>query len=229
MNKKEKKPEFEKYEYSAAAVDLVIFAIINGELNVLLTKMKYKPFEGKLALPGGRIRVYESVDECAKREIKEKVGIKDIYTEQLYSFGDVKRDPSVRIISVSYLALVDNIDNIKLETTEKYEKIYWMPVNKVSKLAYDHNKILKYALFRLKSKLIYTNIVCNLLPKKFSLSEMQKVHEIILGRKLDKRNFRKKVLTLDLIKEAGREVGVPHRPSKLYSFKTKKLMIIEMF
>ncbi|MCK4592704.1 NUDIX hydrolase, partial [Candidatus Parcubacteria bacterium] len=132
-------------------------------------------------------------------------------------------------ISVSYLALIDNADNIKLKTTEKYEKIYWMPINKVPKLAYDHNEILKYALSRLKSKLIYTNIVCNLLPKKFSLSEMQKVHEIILGKKLDKRNFRKKVFSLNLIKEAGREGGVPHRPSKLYSFKTKKLMIVEMF
>ena len=229
MKKKEKKPEFEKYEYSAAAVDLVIFAIINGELNTLLIKMKYKPFEGKLALPGGRIRVYESVDECANREIREKIGIENVYMEQLYSFGDVKRDPSVRIISVSYLALIDNIDNIKLKTTEKYEKICWMPINKVPKLAYDHSEILKYALSRLKSKLIYTNIVCNLLPKKFSLSEMQRVHEIILNRKLDKRNFRKKVFSLDLIKEAGREAGVPHRPSKLYSFKTKKLMIVEMF
>ncbi|MCK5085042.1 MAG: NUDIX hydrolase [Candidatus Pacebacteria bacterium] len=229
MKKKEKKPEFEKYEYSAAAVDLVIFAIINGELNTLLIKMKYKPFQGELALPGGRIRVYESVDECAKREIKEKVGINNIYVEQLYSFGDIKRDPSIRIISISYLALIDNTDNIKLKTTEKYEEICWMPVNKVHKLAYDHNEILKYALSRLKSKLIYTNIVCNLLPKKFSLSEMQRVHEIILDRKLDKRNFRKKVFSLDLIKEAGREEGVPHRPSKLYSFKTKKLMIVEMF
>ncbi|MEA2098416.1 MAG: NUDIX domain-containing protein [Patescibacteria group bacterium] len=229
MKKKGRKPEFKKYKYSAAAVDLVVFAIIDGELNALLTKMKYKPFEGKLALPGGRIRVYESVDDCAKREIKEKIGIENIYMEQLYSFGDVKRDPSVRIISISYLALIGNVNNIKLKTTEKYEKIYWMPINKISKLAYDHSEILKYALSRLKSKLIYTNIVCNLLPQKFSLSEMQRVHEIILNRKLDKRNFRKKVFALDLIKEAGREEGVSHRPSKLYSFKTKKLMIIEMF
>ena len=229
MKKEEKKPEFEKYEYSATAVDLVVFAVINSELNTLLVKMKYEPFKGRLALPGGRIRVYESVEECANREIKEKIGTSNIYMEQLYSFGDVKRDPLVRIISVSYLALIDNADNIKLKTTEKYEKIFWMPINKASKLAYDHNKILKYALSRLKSKLIYTNIVCNLLPKKFSLSEMQKVHEIILNKKLDKRNFRKKVFSLDLIKEAGREAGVPHRPSKLYSFKTRKLMIVEMF
>lgn len=229
MKKKEKIPKFEKYEYSAAAVDLAVFTIINGELNTLLVKMKYKPFKGMLALLGGRIRTYENIDECAKREVREKTGINNIYMEQLYSFGDVRRDPSVRIISVSYLALINNVDNIKFKTTEKYERIFWMPISRVSKLAYDHNEILKYALFRLKSKLIYTNIICNLLPRKFSLGEMQKVYEIVLNKKLDKRNFRKKILSLNLIKEAGTETEVPHRPSKLYSFRNRKLMVIEMF
>ncbi|MEA1936820.1 MAG: NUDIX domain-containing protein [Patescibacteria group bacterium] len=228
MRKNKKIPEFKKYKYSAAAVDLATLAIINGKINTLLVKMKYAPFKGEWALPGGRIRIYESVDECAKREFYEKTGIKNAYLEQLYSFGDVKRDPSTRIISVAYLALVNGGD-IDLKTTEKYEEIRWMPINKTPKLAYDHNKILKYALLRLKSKLIYTNVVYNLLPQKFKLSEMRKVYEIILGRELDKRNFRKKMFSLNLIKEAGKEAGVPHRPSKLYSFKKRNLMVVEMF
>ena len=228
MKKDRKIPKFKKYKYSAAAVDLVAFTIIENELNVLVIKMKYDPFKGRWALPGGRIRTYESVDECAKREFQEKTEIKNAYLEQLYSFGDVKRDPSTRIISVAYLVLVNN-GGINLKTTEKYKEICWMPASKAPKLAYDHNKILKYALSRLKSKLIYTNIVYNLLPQKFRLSEMKKVYEIILGRELDKRNFRKKIFSLDLIKEIGKEAGVPHRPSKLYSFKVKKPMVVEIF
>lgn len=228
MKKNKKIPEFKKYEYSAAAVDLVAFTIIEGELNVLVIKIKYEPFKGRRALPGGRIRTYESVDDCAKREFYEKTGIKNAYLEQLYSFGDIKRDPSARIISIAYLFLTNN-GSINLKTTEKYEEICWMPVSKVSKLAYDHDKILKYALLRLKSKLAYTNVVYNLLLQKFTLSEMQKVYEIILNKKLDKRNFRKKILSLDLVKEEGIEMGVPHRPSKLYSFKKRKLMVVELF
>jgi len=228
MKKDRKIPEFKKYKYSVAAVDLAAFTIIENELNVLVVKMKYDPFKGERALPGGRIRTYESIDECARREFYEKTRIKNIYLEQLYSFGDVKRDPSMRIISVAYLVLVNN-GGIDLKTTEKYEEICWIPVSKVPKLAYDHSKILKYALLRLKSKLTYTNIVYNLLPQKFKLSEMRKIYEIILGRELDKRNFRKKIFSLDLIKEVGKEAGVPHRPSKLYSFKVKKPMVVEIF
>jgi len=228
MKKNKKNPEFKKYKYSFAAVDLAVFAIIKNELNVLMVKIKYEPFKSKMSLPGGRIRTYESVDECAKREFYEETGIKNAYMEQLYSFGGVERDPSTRIISIAYMILINNRD-INLKTTEKYKEIYWMPVSEVPKLAYDHNKILKYAVSRLKSKLTYTNIVCNLLPQKFGLSEMKKIYEIILSRELDKRNFRKKIFSLDLINEVGREAGVPHRPSKLYSFKKRSPMIVEIF
>ena len=228
MNKNEKSPEFKKYKYSAAAVDLAAFTIVENELNVLVIKMKYEPFKGKWALPGGRIRTYESVDECAKREFYEKTGIKNAYLEQLYSFGDIERDPSTRMISVAYLVLI-NDGSFDLKATEKYKEICWMPISKIPRLAYDHSKILEYALSRLKSKLVYTNVVYNLLPQKFRLSEMRKVYEIILGKELDKRNFRKKIFSLGLIKEVGKEIGVPHRPSKLYSFKKRKSMVVEIF
>jgi len=217
-----------KQESPLVAVDTVILAVIENKLNVLLIKIKYGPFVGKWGVPGGRVRIDETLDEAAKRELYEKTGMKDVYLEQLYSFGELKRDPQTRIVSVAYFALVNN-KNIKLKSTNKYEGIGWFPVDKLGKLAYDHNEIVNYALLRLKYKLEYTNVVYSLLPEKFTLSQLQKVYEIVLGEKLDKRNFRKKIFSLNLIKEAGRETGVPHRPSKLYSFKARKPMIVKVF
>lgn len=210
------------------AVDTVIFAIIENELNVLLIKIKYGSFVGKWGVPGGIVKIDETLDEAAKRELFEKTGMKNVYLEQLYSFGELKRDPETRIVSVAYFALVDN-SKTKLETTKKYEDIKWLPVNKLQKVAYDHNEIINYSLLRLKYKLEYTNVIYSLMPQKFTLGNLQKVYEIILNKKLDKRNFRKKIFSLNLIKEEGIEAGVPHRPSKLYSFKKRKLMVVELF
>lgn len=210
------------------AVDTVIFTVIGNKLKVLLVKIKYGPFIGRFGVPGGRVRINETLDQAAKRELYEKTGVKDVYLEQLYSFGSLKRDPETRIVSVAYFALV-NSENVKLKATGKYSDIGWFSVHKLEKLAYDHNEIIKYALFRLKNKIKYTNIMYSLLPEKFTLSDLQKVYEITLEKKMDKRNFRKKIFSSKLIKEAGIKVGVPHRPSKLYSFRSKKPVFIEMF
>lgn len=210
------------------AVDAVIFTIIEKKLNVLLIKIKYGPFEGKWGVPGGRVMITETLDEAAKRELKEKAGVSNVYLEQLYSFGDLRRDPRARIISVAYFALV-NISNVKLMPTQKYHEIKWVPVDQLGKLAYDHGKIVRYALERLRYKLEYTNVIYSLMPEKFTLTGLQKVYEMVLGRELDKRNFRKKISALNLIKEVGRETNVPHRPPKLYSFKVRKPKIVEMF
>lgn len=218
----------EEIESPLVAVDAVIFTVIKNKLNVLLIKIKYGPFAGSWGVPGGKVRMDETLDEAAKRELFEKTRLKNVYLEQLYSFGKISRDPRARIISVAYFALVDH-DKVKLKATGKYEDIGWFPIHKAGKLAYDHNEIVDYALFRLKNKIKYTNIVYSLLPDKFTLSELQGIYEIIIEKKLDKRNFRKKILSSKLIKEAGMKVGVPHRPSKLYSFKAKKPMIVEVF
>ena len=217
-----------KQKYPIVAVDAVIFSVIKNKLNVLLIKIKYGPFAGKWGVPGGKAGVNETLDQAARRELFEKTGIKNVYLEQLYSFDDLKRDPKTRIVSVAYFALV-NSAAAKLKATGKYEDIIWFPVDKLKKLAYDHNKIIDYALTRLKYKLEYTNVVYSLLPEKFTLGELQKVYEAVLKRKLDKRNFRKKMFFLNLIKETGAETGVPHRPSKLYSFKKRSPMIVEIF
>lgn len=210
------------------AVDLVIFTIIGNKLNALLVKIKYGPFEGRWAVPGGKVKIDETLDETANRELRDQTGMKNVYLEQLYSFGELKRDPRARTISVAYFALVDS-GSVKLKTTEKYHDIKWAPFENMGKLAYDHSQIVSYALERLRYKLEYTNAVYSLLPEKFTLTGLQKVYEIVLGRGLDKRNFRKKMLATNLIKEVGTETSVPHRPPKLYSFRVRKPMVMEMF
>jgi len=210
------------------AVDTVILTVYETKLCVLLAKIKYGPFEDKYGIPGGRVKIDETLENAAKRELLEKTGLKDVYLEQLYSFGSVKRDPSVRIVSVAYFALV-NSNEVELESTGKYTDIGWFPVHQLEKLAYDHNEIIKYSLFRLKNKIRYTNIMYSLLTKKFTLSDLQKMYELTLEKKLDKRNFRKKIMSSHLIRESGIEEGVPHRPSKLYSFKSNHPVYVEIF
>jgi 8-oxo-dGTP diphosphatase len=210
------------------AVDTVIFTIRSGELCVLLIKVNHGYFEDWWAIPGGIVDVNETLDDTAKSRLEEKTGLTDVYLEQLYSFGEVKRDPRRRIVTVSYFALV-NGEKAQLNKTDRYAAIEWIPIHKIQKLAYDHNAIIDYALLRLQYKMEYTNVVYSLMPEKFTLSELQKVYEIILEKKLDKRNFRRKLLSLDLIKENGVEIGVAHRPSKLYSFIDKKRKIIQVF
>lgn len=217
-----------KNDYPKVAVDLVIFSIINDTLSVALIQMKKKPFENKWAFPGGLVELNESLDNAAKRELKEKANISDVYLEQLYTAGEVNRDPINRVVSVVYYALL-NSDKITLKTTEKYKAIEWFPIDKLPTLAYDHSKMAKIAHSRLKGKLTYTNIVYSLLPKFFTLSDLQNVYEIILGEKMDKRNFRKKVLSLKILSPTKKyKAKGAHRPALLYSFKKRTLEVIEI-
>ncbi len=217
-----------KCQHPIVAVDMTIFTVQENTLQVLLIQMKKKPFQGKWALPGGLVKINETLDEAAKRILAEETNVRNVYLEQLYSFSDLNRDPHQRVISVAYFALI-NAQGIKLKTIPKYADVQWFSIKKVpSDLAYDHKKILKYALTRLKSKLEYTNIVYGLLPKKFTLSQLQKIYEVILNRKLDKRNFRKKILFLDLLKPTSSFQKGKHRPARLYEFKKRKPMFVEI-
>lgn len=214
--------------YPIVAVDIVIFTIKDDELKVILIKMKKKPFKGSWAFPGGRVRINESLDEAARKELCEKTGVKNVYLEQLYTFGKVNRDPFTRVVSVAYFALVDS-RKIKLKTTTKYAGIDWFIVKHLPPLAYDHKEVAKLALERLRAKLEYTNIVYGLLPKYFTLSELRKVYEIILDKKLDRRNFRRKINSLNLLKSTGqKKKGLPYRPAILYTFRKRKPMIVEI-
>jgi len=212
-------------KFPIVAVDVAIFSIKNNKLQVLLIKMKKVFFKNKWALPGGIVPIDKNIDQAAMSELSQKTGVSDVYLEQLYSFGDVSRDPFRRVVSVAYYALI-NSSGIRLKTTSKYGGVGWFPVKGCPDLAYDHDVILKKAIDRLKSKFAYSNVVYGLLSKKFTLFELQQVYEIILEKKLDKRNFRKKILSLGLIREVGIKKGESHRPAKIYAFTKRKLQFL---
>ena len=223
-----KKTDYRKYEFAVIASDVVIFTVLEEKLQVLLIKMKKKPFEKCWAAPGGLVKPDENVDDAAKRLLFEKTGLKDVYLEQLYTFGKVDRDPFGRVVSVAYFALIPH-SGIMLQTTEEYEGVQWFPVDALPPLAYDHKEIVANAVNRLRAKLEYTNIVYSLLPEAFTLGELQKTYEIILKRNLDKRNFRKKIFSLGIIKKTGKiRKGLPNRPAELYTFVHKKPRVVEI-
>jgi 8-oxo-dGTP diphosphatase len=210
------------------AVDNCIFTVKDGRLHVLLIQMRKPPFAGAWALPGGLIRDDETLDDAAARILEEQTGVTDVYLEQLYTFSRPDRDPFGRVISAAYFALVP-AEKIRLQTVPKYESVRLWKVSSVPHLAYDHDEVVAYARKRLAWKLEYTNVVWSLLPPKFTLAELQNVYEAVIGEKLDKRNFRKKVLSLNLIKPVGEPVvRGAHRPAMLYHFTSRKSKIVEV-
>jgi len=215
------------YNQPSVTVDIVIFTIQNKDLKILLVKRKIEPFKGKWAIPGGFVKMNESLEEAAKRELEEETGVKDVYLEQLYTFGEPKRDPRGRVITVSYMALV-NSENIKLKAATDALDAQWFSVKKIPELAFDHKRILNYSLKRLKWKFEYTNVAFSLLPKKFSISQIQEIYEIVFDKKFDKRNFAKKILYLDILKEEGINNTVSYRPPMLYSLKKNIGEIVEI-
>lgn len=217
-----------KYEKPSVTVDIVIFSVQDEVLKVLLVKRKVWPFKDKWALPGGFVQMEEGLGEAAKRELEEETGVKDVYLEQLYSFGEPKRDPRTRVITVAYFALI-KAEGIKLKASTDVSEAGWFAVDDIPPLAFDHNHIFNYALQRLKWKLEYTTAAFSLLPKQFTLTQLQKVYEAVFGEQLDKRNFRKKLLSLNLLKEESLMEGKAHRPPRLYSFKGKLGEIVKFF
>jgi 8-oxo-dGTP diphosphatase len=192
------------------------------ELQVMLIQRALEPFMGKWALPGGFVRLTETLEEAARRELEEETGLRSIFLEQLYSFSAVDRDPRERVVSVAYYALV-NLRDHDVHAASDASDAAWFGVHDVPSLAFDHTEILRTALDRLRGKLRYQPIGFELLPKKFTLSQLQRLYELVLERELDKRNFRKRVLAMDLLVELDEvEQGVAHRAARLYRFDERK-------
>jgi 8-oxo-dGTP diphosphatase len=215
-------PHTYQYPRAALTVDGVVFGFDEGELKILLIERALEPFKGRWALPGGFVRVDETLDEAARRELVEETGLKNVFLEQLYTFGEVERDPRERVVSVAYYALVKLSDHRARSATDA-ANAQWFPVSKVPKLAFDHAAILATALARLKGKVRYQPIGFELLPPKFTLSQLQHLYEAVLETALDKRNFRKKVLSLGLLaplKET--QMTGRHRPAQLFRFDAQK-------
>lgn len=215
------------YEKPSVTVDVLIFTVQENKLKIILVKRAIEPFKGSWAIPGGFVRKNESLEEAALRELSEETGVRDVYLEQLYSFGDPKRDPRGRVITVSFLALLPS-ENLKLKGSTDVTDAKWFALDELPTLAFDHKKIVEYAIGRLRTKIQYSNITHGLMPEEFRLSELQSVYESILNEKLDKRNFRKKILSLGLLKPTGKmEVEGAHRPAMLYKFKTKETVLFD--
>jgi 8-oxo-dGTP diphosphatase len=213
-----KEESIHDFEKPSVTVDLVIFTIEDNNLKILLIKRNLSPFKGQWALPGGFVRVDESLESAAKRELEEETGVKEVYLEQLYTFGELKRDPRGRVITISYVALVSS-DDIKLKASTDASEVKWFPILKIPSLAFDHKKILNYALQRLKWKFEYTLVAFSMLPKKFTINQIKNIYETVFNKKFDKRNFTKKILSLDILKEEGINRDVPYRPPMMYSLK----------
>ncbi len=197
-------------------VDVVILTIIKNKLKVLLLKRTNEPFRGRWAIPGGFIRLSENLDDAALRVLKEKTNVQNIYLEQLYTFGDPLRYPNTRVITCAYFALL-RAEDINVKITEG--SIEWHSVEKLPPLAFDHKEIIEYSLKRTRERLELCPIAFQLLPKKFTLTELQKSYELILNKTLDKRNFRKKMLASNILIELNEfSKAGSKRPAALYSF-----------
>lgn len=211
-----------------AALDIVIFTVYKEKLCVALIVNPTEPQKGKYMLPGGIVRSGLSLEENFDSILEKKTGIKNVYKEQLYTFWDTHRDTRGHVISIAYYALVRQEELLK---TLDFTKSSLVPYDEVKNLdfAFCHDEILAYAKQRLDWKISYTNVIGNILPKRFTLSMMQASYESILGKELDKRNFRKKILSLDVLEETNEyDKSFSNRPAKLYEFKASDLQIIEM-
>lgn len=206
------------FERPSVAVDLLVFTMEEDRLKIVLVERKEHPFQNKLSLPGVFVGMKETLDEAATRGIVEEAGLRDIYFEQLYTFGEVNRDPRMRVISVSYMAIVD-VEQIQLSAGERTASVALYDVENLldtdEEIAFDHKKMIEYGRNRICNKIEYTNIAFEFLPEEFTLPQLQRVYEVLLHKKLHKASFRQKIEPL--VEETGQmKTGDAYRPSKYY-------------
>lgn len=215
------------YEYPrpAVTVDVVLFTFRQDVLQTLLIRRRHEPFAGKWALPGGFVNVDEDLETAAYRELQEETNVSEVYLEQLYTFGAPDRDPRTRVVSVVYFALLDKrqVEGLRLHGADDASDAAWWNVYSLPELAFDHARILDYAVQRLRWKLEWTALGFLLLPEEFTLSELQRVYETVLNEPLDKRNFRRKMLAAGVLEETPNLREGDHRPAKLYRFTARAI------
>lgn len=230
MNQTEFSPtqrETYSYEYPrpSVTVDIILFTFREDQLKVLLVRRNHAPFADHWALPGGFVNIDEDLEDGARRELSEETNVQDVYLEQLYTFGDPHRDPRGRVITVAYFALLSNdqVAGLQIHGASDVGEAAWWNIYDLPDLAFDHARILQYAVQRLRWKLEWTALGFLLLPAEFTLSELQRVYETVLHEPLDKRNFRRKMLAADVLEETGNLREGDHRPAKLYRFTAKAI------
>jgi 8-oxo-dGTP diphosphatase len=214
-----------RYERPKVAVDTVLFVVDDGILKTYLVQLKSG---GKWAFPGGLVRVGELLDDAARRELHTTTGLECAWLEQLFTFGDPSRDPRAHVVSVAYMALIADAAQVSAPSG-KYAAGGWFEVpGRLPPLAYDHSVIAEYAFSRLKAKLAYTNIAAFMLSKSFTFGELEDLYAAILGRSLDRRNFRRRILAMALLKKLPLKRRGPHRPAALYSFQKQTIQVVQM-
>jgi len=206
-------------------VDIVLFTFRRDALQVLLIRRGHEPFADKWALPGGFVNIDEDLETAAQRELQEETNVSKVYLEQLYTFGAPNRDPRTRVVSVAYFALLskDQVEGLHLRGADDASDAAWWNVYSPPELAFDHARILDYAVQRLRWKLEWTALGFLLLPEEFTLSELQRVYETVLNEPLDKRNFRRKMLATGVLEGTSNLREGDHRPAKLYRFTAKAI------
>lgn len=215
------------FDRPSVTVDALIFTVKDDSLQVALIKRAGEPFKGSWALPGGFIGMDESLEDSVKRKLSVKAGYENVYLEQLATFGNPDRDPRTRVITVAYFALTSP-DNFQSVSSDSVSESKLFDVKKLPTLAFDHKQIIDFGIKRLRSKIQYSNIAYGLLPKEFTLTQLQKIYETILNRPLDKRNFRKKMLaTKLLISTKKKTTDSAHRPAELYKFNSTDLQYFD--
>ncbi len=208
----------EPFFKSAFSVDNVIFGFDGSDLKVLLIQRNQAPYAHKWALPGDLVYPYEDINQAASRALEHLTGLRGLYLEQVGAFGAVNRHPMGRVITIAYFALV-NISEYSLRKPSDIEAVIWQKVSDVTDLAFDHHEILNTSLQQLREKVRMAPVGFELLPPKFTLSALQHLYEAILEISFEKRNFRKKILSLNLLRDLDEmQEGVAHRPARLYQF-----------
>jgi 8-oxo-dGTP diphosphatase len=208
-----------EYFNIALSVDCVIFGYEDRQLKVLVQKSDLEEFQGMYSLLGDLVRPNEDLDEAPYRVLNDRTGLKDVYLEQVHTFGSLNRHPSGRVVTTAYYSLVDSLHH-ELQITEN--DVHWHPLNDIRNLAFDHKLILDTCLARLRQQVMEQPIVFNLLQEKFSLRQLQDLYEAILGVELDRRNFRKRITLKNWLVDLNEmEEDVPHRPGKLYKLRTQ--------
>lgn len=207
------------HPHPALTVDIVTFTLRENRLQVLLVRRAENPYAGMWALPGGFVRLEESLESAAGRELEEETGVPQAYLEQLYTFGEPQRDPRGRVVTVAYFALIPSDAPVRTEGGSDTSQARWFPLDDLPRLAFDHSEIVAYALRRLRYKLEYSAVGFELLPGEFTLSEIQRTYEMILGETLDKRNFRRRILEAGIIEPTPHLRGGEGRPARLYRYR----------
>lgn len=217
--------------FAVLAADTALFTLCGNELLIRLIRVNRPPhFRNIPGLPGGLLHPEETAEKAAIRHLTEKtkIGKEKIYLEQLYTFSRIDRDPRGRVVAVAYLGLIP-WDQLSTKERKGTNESWWANMNDLPRLAYDHDEIIRVALDRIRSRVTYTTLMAKLMPSKFTLTELETAYETAVGKGIDKRNFRKKVQRLKLVRSLNQKrVGEKHRPAMLYGFRSLKVRELEI-